>query len=185
MNKRKIIDLAFSIPGLYDKKDAYLLLETARQGGDIVELGCYKGRTTALLVQASKDGRVTSVDPFIEPSHRYEASSPDVWRNNLKKIGLEPPQLLHMTGDEALKHFQGKWLSLVFIDAAHDYESVLNDLHNWTPLVKKGGFVALHDMYHPHFHGVSQAVTEWFAEQTKFRFYDQVGLTIAFERRHE
>lgn len=187
MNKKRVIDKAFSIPGLYSRPDAELLVNLARRDGELVELGCYKGRTTALILQACQDkgGRLTSIDPFIQPSAKYEAATAEMWRNNLQRVGLKPPRLLEMTGDEAFEQFEGKALSFVFIDASHAYEAVLNDLRRWTPLLKVGGVVALHDMYHPGIHGVCQAVADWFsaAAHNQFRWLDQQGLTIAFERR--
>jgi predicted O-methyltransferase YrrM len=187
MNRKRIIDLAFTIPGLYSRPDAELLVNLARREGELVELGCYKGRTTALITQACQDkgGRLTSIDPFIRPGARYEASSAAMWRDNLIRVGIKPPRLMEMTGDEAIERFEGKELSFIFIDANHAYEAVLNDLRRWTPLLKVGGVVALHDMYHPGIPGVCLAVADWFATEAhhRFRWLDQKGLTIAFERR--
>jgi cephalosporin hydroxylase len=53
-------------------------------------------------------------------------------------------------------------LACVFIDAAHDYDSVLADLRAWTPKVSKvlyNGIIAGHDYDHP---PVRQAVDEFF-----------------------
>ena len=37
-------------------------------------------------------------------------------------------------------------LDLLFIDANHEYESVRRDFTLWSPFVKPGGIVALHDV---------------------------------------
>ena len=37
-------------------------------------------------------------------------------------------------------------IDLLFIDANHEYESVLRDFEQWEPFVRTGGTVALHDV---------------------------------------
>lgn len=37
-------------------------------------------------------------------------------------------------------------LDWLFIDGGHDYETVKSDWNNYSPLVKKGGVIALHDI---------------------------------------
>lgn len=58
-------------------------------------------------------------------------------------------------------------LDFVFIDAAHDYESVKTDLETWTPKVRSGGIVSGHDYYTvkngPMPSGVVRAVDEFVA----------------------
>lgn len=51
-------------------------------------------------------------------------------------------------------------LGFLFIDAAHDYESVKADLHAWVPKVKQGGIVAMHDYLSPDY-GVNKATKEF------------------------
>ncbi len=46
-------------------------------------------------------------------------------------------------------------LDFVFIDADHDFDSVVYDLNAWIPKVKKGGIVSGHDL---HFEGVRNAL---------------------------
>jgi predicted O-methyltransferase YrrM len=64
----------------------------------------------------------------------------------------------------------------VYLDAAHDYDSVVADLAAWYPLVKSGGILAGHDYLNgtcaegwPADFGVKQAVDEFAARE---------GLTI-------
>ena len=40
---------------------------------------------------------------------------------------------------EAVKHFPDEYFDFVYIDADHTYESVLRDIRDWYPKVKKGG----------------------------------------------
>lgn len=50
-----------------------------------------------------------------------------------------------------------KYLDFVFIDASHDYDSVLKDLKAWIPKVRPGGIISGHDV---NWLGVKQALQE-------------------------
>jgi hypothetical protein len=59
--------------------------------------------------------------------------------------------------------YAGVWprkVDLVFIDAAHDYESVKADIKAWTPHVKPGGILCGHDYGVSFLPGVKEAVDE-------------------------
>jgi predicted O-methyltransferase YrrM len=58
---------------------------------------------------------------------------------------------------EASKTVADGSVDCLFIDAAHDYESVKKDITAWLPKVKKGGILAGHDWS---WHGVRTAVQE-------------------------
>ena len=60
---------------------------------------------------------------------------------------------------EAVKLIEDESLDFVFIDADHAYSSVLRDIEDWTPKVKKGGYITGHDWY---LSGVRKAVQEKF-----------------------
>lgn len=53
-------------------------------------------------------------------------------------------------------------MDFVFIDAAHDYESVKKDINAWLPKVKENGIIAGHD--YEWCDDVKKAVKEFFIE---------------------
>lgn len=57
--------------------------------------------------------------------------------------------------------FEDGSLDFVYIDALHDYESVLADIKAWWPKVRVGGILAGHDFSHD-WPGVMRAVKEVF-----------------------
>jgi hypothetical protein len=65
----------------------------------------------------------------------------------------------------AAADFLDGMLDFVFIDAAHDYKNVTQDLEAWTLKVKPGGIVSGHDYYNvknwPKTTGVTQAVNDY------------------------
>jgi hypothetical protein len=50
---------------------------------------------------------------------------------------------------------------MVYIDAAHDYDTVKRDLETWSKKVKSGGFICGHDYNSNSWPGVVQAVDEF------------------------
>jgi len=179
----KAVEKALGIPGLISREDMEFLYKLACCKGNIVELGCYLGRSTAVLLQAAavSKAQLTSIDIF-NPFEVTPQGSAEAWSENLVGLGLEPPSLLQMSTDEAATVY-GDEISFLFIDADHGKAAVAQDLTNWTPKVKVGGIVALHDMWLHHRTGVAQATVEWWRRQGgNWRFMEQRGLTIAFRR---
>jgi predicted O-methyltransferase YrrM len=88
---------------------------------------------------------------------------------------------IKMDSLSASKLFENNSLDFVFIDGAHDYHSVKEDIKHWYPKVKRGGYIAGDDYVWP---DVNRAVTEFFdldriiPIKTKFydRFVDQTWL---------
>ena len=54
-------------------------------------------------------------------------------------------QIWRMTSAEAAQIWERLSLDFVYIDARHDYTSVINDLSAWTDKVKPGGIISGHD----------------------------------------
>lgn len=69
-----------------------------------------------------------------------------------------------------------KDIDFVYIDGAHDYESVKRDIELWWPIVRQGGILAGDD-FGPSLPGVMQAVRE-FAESLQLK----VDLTTDYNR---
>lgn len=147
---------------------AQVELDTLREearGKTVLELGAYKGKSTcamaldALSVDSidtfecsmdgqSQTGSITTLDAFVTNTSRFGNVRPLVGKT-LEII----PTLKDGTYD------------FVFIDAMHDYRSVLEDLTAVAPKVKAGGRVALHDYENPDYPGVKRAVWDWLMAQ--------------------
>lgn len=177
---------ARSIPGHFGKGESRFLYGLARRRGNLVEIGCWQGRTTIIMAMAaSKWGaHLTTVDPFgrkrMAPQYRKLKHSPENWRANLQKVGLEAPDLLHMTSDKAAEVYD-RPLHLLFIDGNHTKTQVARDLANWTPKMVINSYLILHDMFFPGIRGVASAVAEWW-DGRSWRMIDIVQSTIAFRR---
>jgi predicted O-methyltransferase YrrM len=67
---------------------------------------------------------------------------------------------------EASNDFRDNSIEIVFIDAAHEYEPVKEDINAWLPKVRNGGLIAGHDYLLP---SVKKAVDEIFGNRVMFR----------------
>lgn len=61
----------------------------------------------------------------------------------------------------AVRDFDDHYIDVLVVDACHTYEAVQQDIENWTPKVKPGGLILLHD-YTEHYPGVRKAVQQRF-----------------------
>jgi predicted O-methyltransferase YrrM len=132
----------------------------------IVELGSWKGRSTAFLGLGSKAGRmahVYAVDHWKgSPEHRDlfrdpQASTFPEFKANMKWLGLDDI-VTPITGKTSeVASTWDKDIGLLFIDADHAYEAVRADFLGWSPFVVPGGWVAFHDAGAP---GPSRVIEE-------------------------
>lgn len=64
---------------------------------------------------------------------------------------------LRLYSEGAAKLIEDGSLDFVFIDAQHDFNSVMQDIEIWRPKLKPGGLLSGHD-YQPKFQGLMRAV---------------------------
>ena len=169
------------IPHFYKKVDGFFndhdfiflrkMLEKFSGPAHFVEIGSYKGRSSSYLaveiVNSGKSITFDCVDTWQgseehQQGQSYEDSDVvnkqlyDVFISNMKPVeGYYNAK--RMTSVEAAETYSDNSLDFVFIDAAHDYDSVKQDIISWLPKVKIGGIISGHDYpYLP----VRQAVNE-------------------------
>ncbi len=162
-----------AIRGFFDFSDVYAkLVERARDGDILVEIGCFLGRSACCwgeLIKASrKQLTLLAIDPWpaqfdfgidglIEAP--YETFIANVRQAGLTKIVLP----LRCESVRAAR-FIANDLSAVFIDGEHDYDNCLADIRAWLPKVRSGGILAGHDYNSKDFPGVVKAVCEAFGD---------------------
>jgi len=160
-----------SPPGWCDYMDFWrAAVDSAPYGSILVEVGVFCGRSLIQLARMAKEAnkglRVVGVDTFRGSEEHREllATMPkgtlirDCWFH-LEAAGvLDDVTLMVTSSEKAAKLVFQPWA--VFLDAAHDYESVKADLWNWGSLVHPKGHMGGHD-YHT-FPDVKKAVREYF-----------------------
>ena len=119
------------------------------QSGEAVEIGCMDGYSTAHILEMSRY-HLTTIDPFIPDScdpgligctERFQRNLAP-WSSRLTLI------------PDYSWNISPAWttpLDFLFIDGDHKLESVRKDYDQWTPFLKTGGILAMHDarVYRP------------------------------------
>ena len=138
--------------------DSFYDWVTTHKSGIFIEIGSFRGGSTAYLAEKS-NAIVFAVDTFLPYEINGEMIS-DTFEYFLRNTihVREKINILKMTSVEASKLFLPVF-DFIFIDAAHDYESVKKDIEVWLPKLKPDGILAGHD-YCEKFPGVMKAVQE-------------------------
>ena len=132
----------------------------ASKGGSVIEVGCWKGKTTKELLEVCN--KVYAVDHFqgtTEDISGSLAKKCDVYKEFKNNVGNHP-NLIVLKGDSVkmADSLNGEKADMVFIDAGHKYDEIKADIKAWLPRAKK--IISGHD-YCKDFPGVVRAVDEF------------------------
>jgi predicted O-methyltransferase YrrM len=122
----------------------------------ILEIGTANGGTLFCFCKlAQNDATIISIDL---PEGPFGGGYPE-WKIPIYQAFVKENQKLYLlrkdshqeeTLEEVKKILNGNQLDFLFIDGDHSYEGVKKDFEMYSPLVKKGGIVAFHDIVkHP------------------------------------
>lgn len=145
----------------------------------MIEIGVWKGHFTKRILGNPKVAKTMkeywAVDTWevLDPIHgRLSRVDQEKWDDVYRyccNLMMYFPQLkiMKMKSLEAIKIFPKGYFDLVYVDASHQYEDVLEDIKAWLPKVRKGGLMTGHDYNHPtrgDLAGVTRAVDEIFGK---------------------
>lgn len=159
------------IQGWFNFRDVYDdAVREAVDGAQFVEVGAWKGRSTAYLaVEIINSGkRITFdvVDHWQGSKERAHLADPEIINGTLFRAFLhniapvaDRIRILQMDSAEAARRFANESIDFCFLDGAHDYESVRRDLDAWLPKMKQQSTIAGDDW---NWGGVRRAVNEVF-----------------------
>lgn len=141
--------------GWFTKEDVeryQLLCEEVPEGGTIVEIGVWQGRSLCSIAGVIKGRslKVVAVDTFdgtpgVKVVHNAEGKLQEVFENNIETFGIrDHVTVMRGASAEIGNAFEGD-VDLVFIDGEHSKEAVEKDVRAWWPKVAMGGKLAGHD----------------------------------------
>ncbi len=151
------------VEGFLHCAEAGKLVELA-EGKDYCEVGSFRGLSAWCVAHVAN--HVTAIDTFCANTagqfQMPEQTTYQEFRRNLAPFEDKLTCLPFSSerADELLP--PQATFDVVFIDAMHTYESVLEDIKRWWPRVRPGGVFAGHDYRHGDFPGVEKAFDEVF-----------------------
>lgn len=156
------------------------------------EIGVHRGVLSERLLKNIPGLTLIMVDPWCPDAYAGkgdDAASPEKMRDYIENhaenyqaaLDAVKPyggryRILNKMSVHASRYFDDDF-DFVFIDGAHDYDSVMEDIKAWLPKVKKGGWLCGHD--YGVFDGVKKAVDEMFGKlvevDSDFTWFVRVG----------
>jgi hypothetical protein len=148
------------ITGWCDFKDFYRnLAMIIKDGSTFVEIGSWMGQSIVCLCQAlqdlGKNCKIYCVDTFKgeqnQPSHLaivddLGGSIRHVFEENIRRAGVHDMiEIIEGDSAESADLFADDSIDAIYIDAAHDYDSVVKDVAAWFPKCKSDGLFSGHD----------------------------------------
>lgn len=147
------------IPGWFNMHDAYMnLVKYCEDGDDIVEIGCFAGRSTRFLCDALElsgkhDVKVHVIDTFegsgMEHSNVNLNSMYDDFMRNLSDHIEQERVIVNVNKSDnsnIINSFADNSIFGVIVDGAHTMEAVEDDIINWWPKIKDGGIMVGDDV---------------------------------------
>lgn len=113
------------------------------------EIGACFGRYSEILCQNIPGLKLIAIDSWNNRRNAEREKSAKISGEESTRMKLAPYDavVIKASSMDALQHVKDGALDFVFIDAAHDYNSVAEDIREWSKKVRVGGIVSGHDYY--------------------------------------
>lgn len=168
-----------SIDGWLTVDEAITLFELAKGLTEpephAVEIGSWQGKSTVCIAQGLRHklgAQLTCIDPFDasgdhESKDMYDGRASDLngplrraFEENLK--AAEVRDLVDVRVGFSHDHVAevNESIDLLFLDGDHSYEAIRRDFEDWSPKIRHGGYLAMHDVVHPVHEGPRRVVDE-------------------------
>ena len=190
-----------NIKGFLAHEEGLLLYRLAKEyclNGVAVEIGSYCGKSACYIGQACKENntQLITIDHHRgseEQQLGQEYFDPEEFDYKKNRVDTLPTLLKNISKHEldnfvkalvsdsvsAAKNLEDN-LDLVFIDGSHTFESARLDYASWKGKIRKGGILAIHDIYDTEADG-GQAPKEIYEKALKenFELIERVNSLVA------
>src|SRR5689334_4644824 len=181
------------VDGWLSEGQARRLWSSARKlgsGGQIVEIGSYRGRSAIVLALAAPTGsRVVAIDPHAgndRGPQQWEGTSEEgendnrLFNANLERAGVTGVvRHVRAPSQGALGEVDGE-VSLLYVDGAHRYRPALADIQAWGARVAPGGTMLIHDGFSSV--GVTLALMRELFASRRWAYRGRTGSLVEYER---
>lgn len=138
----------------------------------MIEIGSYNGESTLIFGASMIFDKITCIDPLsihslefgLEHQPQEEVinqfkQNTSYFNGNGKELGQTKVELIRDYSYNVADRFEDGTIDFIYIDGAHDYQAVKNDIKLFAPKLKTFGILAGHDYEHT-WPGVIKAVDE-------------------------
>jgi predicted O-methyltransferase YrrM len=166
----EIRELALQVKGFLTEDEGMTLFRLAAEtsaAAPCLEIGSYCGKSSLFLAEGC---RIAGQHPLFcvdhhegseEQQYGQEYFDPDLYDKDRQIVDTLPlfmdtirkTDLLEWiipvitTSARFSRYMPVNSLSLVFIDGGHSEKDVFADYNNWSPKIKKGGYLCVHDIF--------------------------------------
>jgi predicted O-methyltransferase YrrM len=148
------------VEGWLSDDQARVLWDAARAvaaPGRIVEIGSFRGRSMIVLACAAPEGvELVAIDPHggsdrgpqeIDADAQRGDADNTAFESNLARAGVrDRVRHVRMFARDAIDQVAGD-IDLLYIDGAHRYQPVREDIELWGARVRPGGAMLMHDAF--------------------------------------
>ena len=105
-----------------------------------------------------------------EESGYHRALDWETWNNAYNKACkfmyyFSSFRVVRMKSKDASELFPDNYFDIVYIDASHDYDSVIEDIKCWESKIREGGVISGHDYISNKYQDVKKAVNDIYKEE--------------------
>ena len=159
-------------------------------GGQIVEIGSYRGRSAIVLARAAGGSAgVVAIDPHAGTDrgpqeiagYESEAQSDHAaFLANLDRAGVrERVRHVRLPSADAHPEVRGD-VDLLYVDGAHRYRPARDDIRDWGARVAPGGTMLIHDGFSSI--GVTLATLRLLVPSREFAYRGRTGSLVEYRR---
>lgn len=139
----------YHVPSATSEAECEALWRLAQASTDaVVEIGCWRGRTAAVLADGAQR-LITTIDPLTPYRDGDETVRPpdaDAVRHEIRGTGRgDLVRLVHASSPAVAASWADGPIGLLFIDGDHREEAVRADWEAWSAHLAPGAVVAWHD----------------------------------------
>jgi len=190
---RTALDQARHVEGWLSDDQAERLFTRARtvgQGGRIVEIGSFRGRSTIVLAGAAQDDvEVVAIDPHAgndrgpQEIEGYSAEAQEdnrAFHANLERASVaDRVRHVRRPSQDAFDAVEGD-VDLLYVDGAHRFEPASQDIAGWGARVRPGGTLLIHDSFSSI--GVTLAIVRLLLFGREFRYVGRSRSLAEYQR---
>ena len=142
------------INGWFNFQDIYLKMVKEHDNAHFVEIGTCFGKSSSFMgveiLNLGKNITFDTIDTFEGSPTELDGKqnffkTRDVYKEAKENLKGLPVNIIKGNSIDISKQYKNKSLDFVFIDGAHTYDAVCEDIKTWKKKIKKGGYIAGHD----------------------------------------